>query len=97
VRNVDYFNCLGKFISLNSYVKEIHGFDSNLRDFSKEMALNDQIVYLEDYHPLSRFYIERNKNLKMIIEHFAHKKISRVKLFDINFQFLGTNSLKIVQ
>jgi hypothetical protein len=77
---------LGKFIELNTCVSQILGFNSIERDFSREMAINDHLVFLEDHHPLTRFYIERNKNLKKIKNHF-HKKISQVKFFDVQLKF----------
>jgi hypothetical protein len=87
VDNFESIHYLREFISLNTCVSHIYGYYSNKNDFSREMALNDHIVHFGDQSHLTKYYFERNKNLKAISDHFKCKKISQVKLFDIYAKF----------
>jgi hypothetical protein len=87
VDNEETIDYCRKFIELNTCVSHIYGYYTHSVDFSREMAFNDHIVHFGDQSSLTRFYIERNKKLKEIRNHFKHKKISQVKLFDVYVKF----------
>jgi hypothetical protein len=76
---------LADFIECNTYVNNFNCYFE--REFSKELAFNNNIISIQDNHPLSKYYIARNIDLREIIFHFSHKKISQVGSFDVNFQF----------
>jgi hypothetical protein len=87
----DYIPLLKEFILTNTSVKEIlFQVESNsvVFDFTEELEWNTNLVNIENHipSPFYFYYIERNKELQLILKRFS-KSISLVKVHDLSFKF----------
>jgi hypothetical protein len=75
-------NTMHEFIKLNTYVRNVN-VHLKRYNFSKALEIKNHIIMFQKHHPLSIYYLERNKNLMKMDSHF-HLKILQVKLCNFN-------------
>jgi hypothetical protein len=83
--NEDETDCIEmvrEFIKLNTPVSLLDLGDVNL-DLSKELMMNNKMMTICDDYPWANYYVERNKELWRIDQHFRNKPISQVKMNDL--------------